>query len=818
MGAVTQLISPFTGGVSSMPDELKRPGQVVELINGITDPSFGLMKRSGLQFYSVLENVTGDISNGHWFFINRNNTEVYFGVVTKEDIQVWNAIPNNLGQFAKATVDKSATGVSGYLDEDGIKPDTREPNYDVLTVQDRTYIVNRQKTVLENLNTPYTLKARATVVLIRIDDLQPYTVTINGVACTWAGTTEFPDQAAGEAATSAETVLTAIKGAIEAQAGNAAMPANLQVQQLATTLEITADDDFEIDVEGGADGVSLQVFQDEVGNVSRLPATTIDGRLVKIINTADVKDEYFVKFEANDGVSGTGIWKESRGWDTDENDVTTLTNDGLNNLTMPFELFNDDINEFTVRSIDYTDRLVGNSLSNSAPSFVNRKLSKAFVYGNRFGFLSDDNVILSQTGEFENFYFTSAQTVTDSDPVDISTSSLRPAPLHAVVPQTEGLVLFSDYEQFILFSEDGNLTPTDSLIRSISNFQNSVVTEPQKIGNNIYFLNSGRSQMKCYGMATRGAQRVSSTVDIGKVASDYISKEIDYFRTDPQNSTLILSSRVERDVYMYRYFNNGERDVMQAWFKWQLPGEVQTFAFTNDIYFFIVKNGSEYVLGGVNVGKSPTNNLEHPCADFFTPATGVSYDRTNDRTMISIPFSNQTELEPVVIYGPAQTRNIVRNIDDLKDFYTIDADQEANEGGYLLEVTREAGEWWVKGDYSGQQNRLTVAWESDFIVDLPKVYYRDPRSQQADYTASLVLSRYKFSCGASGQVEFFTKQRGAEDWNSVQPVTTADYYLADNIPAVDEAMFTLPLYQRNTNFDTRIVASSPFPFTLNSMT
>ena len=84
-------------------------------------------------------------------------------------------------------------------------------------------------------------------------------------------------------------------------------------------------------------------------------------------------------------------------------------------------------------------------------------------------------------------------------------------------------------------------------------------------------------------MATRGAQRVSSTVDIGKVASDYISKEIDYFRTDPQNSTLILSSRVERDVYMYRYFNNGERDVTQAWFKWRLPGEVQTFAFSNDI-------------------------------------------------------------------------------------------------------------------------------------------------------------------------------------------------------------------------------------------
>ena len=47
---------------------------------------------------------------------------------------------------------------------------------------------------------------------------------------------------------------------------------------------------------------------------------------------------------------------------------------------MPFELFNDDINEFTVRSIDYTDRLVGNSLSNSAPSFVDRRLVKHLLW------------------------------------------------------------------------------------------------------------------------------------------------------------------------------------------------------------------------------------------------------------------------------------------------------------------------------------------------------------------------------------------------------------------------------------------------------
>ena len=817
MPAITQLISPYTGGVSSQPDELKRNGQVTQLTNGLTDPTYGLMKRPGLQYFSVLDNIDAgtDLTNAYWFFINRDADEAYFGAITEGNVQIWNGLPDVSGNFIKATVTYSDDGGAFdlYADVTGVKTSNREPNYDVLTVQDRTYIVNRNFIVEERANTPYVLGARATVRLMQIDDMQAYTVTINGVDCTWAGTTEYPDAADGQPATSAEVVLTAVKKAIDdADTG----VTNLVVTQLATSLEITADETFTIDTDAGQDGQALEVFQDEIGNVSKLPSTSVEGRTVKIINTVDEKDSYFVQFYANDGVSGTGIWKESRGWDTDKDSgLTEMINPGLDPVTMPFELYNSAKNEFIVRPIDWTDRLVGNKTSNSAPSFVGNAISKVFIYGNRFGILSEDNVIMSQTGEFDNFYFTTAQTITNSDPIDISCSSLKPARLHSVVTEKEGLVLFSDSEQFVLFSEDGNLTPSDSIIRSISNFQNSTVTEPEKIGSNIYFLNRGRNEMNCYGMATRGETRVASTVDIGKVASGYISPEIDYFRTDPQNSMLIMSSRVSNDVFLYRYFNNGQQDVMQSWFKWTMPGKVQTFAFTNSLYFFICKAENEYVLCGANIGRTPT--LEnHPSADYYTPVKGtITFDATTKKSQIPIPYQNQTSLNPVAIFGPPKTFGGAKNTYTLTDMYFL---TDNKEDGYLLDVTRDAdGNWYVPGDYSGQEQNITVAWECALDIELPKTYFRNQQTQAADYTASLVISRYKFSCGTSGAVEFFTRQLGSPDWINVQPVTFADYYRADNIPIVDEVIFTLPLYQRNTNFVTRIVASSPFPFTLNSM-
>ena len=77
----------------------------------------------------------------------------------------------------------------------------------------------------------------------------------------------------------------------------------LTVVQLGQSLELISDTEgtsFKLDVKGGTTGVAIDSFQDEIGNVARLPATCLNERRVKIINTADERSSYFVIFKAAD--------------------------------------------------------------------------------------------------------------------------------------------------------------------------------------------------------------------------------------------------------------------------------------------------------------------------------------------------------------------------------------------------------------------------------------------------------------------------------------------------------------------------------------
>ena len=66
----------------------------------------------------------------------------------------------------------------------------------------------------------------------------------------------------------------------------------------------------------------------------------------------------------------------------------------------------------------------------------------------------------------------------------------------------------------------------------------------------------------------------------------------------------------------------------------------------------------------------------------------------------------------------------------------------------------------------------------------------------SDYTASMTISRLKFSVGLSGGITFKLKARGSEEWTTTMPVPMADYYLADDAPISDESIYKYFLFTR----------------------
>ena len=731
MPAVTQRIDSYLGGVSKQSDDKKFPGQVRECLNGYPDPTFGLTKRPGFKWISNLgTGTTYDTSK--WFYIARTSTEKYIGCIKPApnggtgDIDIWNATTG-----AACTV-TYGTGAQAYLTGSRL-------NYDILTVQDTSIISNNLITVAKIADPTFNTTRKATLLLEGSSISTTYTITIDSTTITV--TTDSDD--------SYDDTLTKLKTAIDNEGIS-----GLTVTKYPSILHLTSNSSFTITAKGGDFNDRLTYFQDQVDNISQLPVESFNGHIVKIINTAQTaKDTYWVKFVAYDGTSGPGYWDET---------VDPGKSVGLDNTTMPHELINTSANTFVFQKITWDERKAGDDVTNKHPSFVGLKIQQAFFHNNRLGFLSEDNVSMSQSKDFYNFYHTSAQTQTDADPVDLNCSTIRPAALHGVIPTNQGLALFSKNQQFLMSAADGILTPTTTSIRTISNYEMDTEVDPVDMGTNINFLSKTPGYTRIFGMVTRGQEENPQVLDIGKVVNEWVPPTVDTFIASPQNQFLAMSAQSSDKVYFYRTYSDGKETLVEAWFNWQLPGNVQTIAVDSDDFYAVTKQGNQFTLSKASLSQSPEDAIIvnndgqkiNPCIDLYSTARNaannatVVYDSTNEFSKCYIPWSNVSGLTPVIIIkGTTATGQFIES------GFTTTPEVITNDGDPYFKVPKK--------DLSGNASDVIVGWKYDLDIILPRTYFRTDKDQKiTDYTANLTVARMKFSVGLSGVMGFKLKSTG----------------------------------------------------------
>ena len=769
MASVTQRVQSYTGGVSKQPDDKKFPGQVTEALNSYPDPTFGLQKRPGLKFLTALKDASGNaitgttLDNAKWFYIHRNNDEKYIGCIVghgtpaNADINVWNATTKVRSTITFGANASEITANKGYLNS------LTKNDYHVLTVQDTSIITNKQKTVTTQADPSYTAKLNATVRLHGIEYSSPYTIKIK-VGSNTEQVFNRPTYAAdafgsntvtdaklnaghilGNTTDATDTPQTpGLKQLIENKiaAGGDGFDSNMSVTMTASTLEIVHNTSFTVTVSAGTDGKRLTCFQDEVNNVADLPDESIHGRKAKIVNTSNQNDTYFSQFVATNGVSGPGYWEETLGYGMSL---------GLTASTMPHELVNTGTNAFTFKPITWTARLVGDDSTNSHPSFKDAKIQQSFFYNNRLGFLTQDNVSMSQSGEFYNFYHISAQTITASDPVDLSCSSIRPAVLHGIIPVASGLILFSENQQFLMYSADGNLSPTTALIRGLSNYERDTKIDPVDVGTTVNFISKTPAYSKVFGMTPRGEGQIPLVRDVGKVVAEYVQETIDNLIASPQNAFIAMFGATSDTVYFYRTHSDGQEEVMQAWFKWKMPGKVLDFVVDSDVVYSVIKQSNGFQLLSSNLSATPEDEILvtqsgiqlNPYMDMYAKASSVSYDSATDATKCYLPYSDIAALDPVIV---------------------IAGDATTSDSGYSPRVTRGSdgtGAYFLaEGDnFTSIAAKVIVGFKYNYDITLPKTYYQLDKGI-ADYTASLTIARMKFSVGRSSTVGFKLTSKG----------------------------------------------------------
>ena len=762
MAAVTQTIPNYLGGVSNQPDDKKRPGQVTKCINAYPDPTFGLTKRPGFKFLSTLKDgvPTGgnafdnnDLDNAKWFYINRDADEKYIGCIVGHGtpataaIHIWNVEPDS-GDYKKCTITYPDNGLtSTSLSGSGYEPrsylsSTTATDYDVLTIQDTYYITNKAVTVAAHTAPTFNARYRATVVLKGTTN-GLYKITFDPDS----GSDEVEDYSASGA--TADTILDDL--------ASGWTTSNLTVTKNGTTLEFTYNAAFKLTVQSPS-GTELITYQDEVNSLADLPALTATDRVVKVLNTGVDEDDYYVKFNGT-----TKVWEET---------ISPSVSDGIKEITMPHELVCTAKNTFKFQAVLWTKRLVGDDVTNEHPSFVGKKIQQTFFSNNRLGFLSEDNVSLGQAGDYVNLYASTARTQTDADPIDLSVNSLRPVTLHGVLPATQGLLLFSQNQQFMLFAADGNLSPNTAIIRSVSNYKMDTNIDPVDTGTTVNFVSKtheAQGYTRVFAMVPQGNNAVPSVLDIGRTVAEYIPATVDNLISSPQNNFIALSGKTAKEIYFYRTYIEGDRVLFQAWFNWVLPGNVHYVTVDSDTLYAVIKDGTgasaRYYTVSATVTMTPEETIItnaagqqiNPHMDLYTAAKNVAgnktvvYDATNDFSKCYIPFTDITSLDPVILISGNATENF----------------EGVTESGFTISPTRATdgdGTYFKVPfkDLSDQAANVYVGYKYDFDVTLPKTYFRMGETSSSDYTANLIISRMKFSVGSSSVLGFKLKSKGRE--------------------------------------------------------
>ena len=607
----------------------------------------------------------------------------------------------------------------------------------------------------------------------------------------------------------AQTAVTpdAVLGGIVGQLGGTGITGKI----VGNGIYLTKSSAFNVEV---VDHDLMRVMQSEVNDVSKLPIQCKHGYIIKVSNAQmSDEDDYYMQFQGENDKDGPGSWVECpapgivKSWDPATMPIviqrTALANAGTSN----------EMATFTVDRFEWTDRQVGDDVTNPIPKINGRKINKILFFRNRLAILAGTNVLTSRPGDFGNLFADTALTVSAIDPIDISCSTGYPSALFDGIETNTGLLLFSTNQQFLLSADDAILNPDTAKLRSVSTFNYNKVVPPITLGTTVAYIDNSGKYSRFNEMA--GVQREGEPIIVeqSKIVPRLLPKNIDLLTNSRENSIVLFGQTDSDTVYGYKYLTMGQERMQSSWFKWKFNNKLKYHFIIDDQYFFFDEDNFLQTLNFIQSDADPSldennvNFLIH-LDNYTTVTSGVFAPTTNLTT-----FSNVTWLPQVT------TPN--------SKLVMIDTDSSVVRVGRYAECTyavvsstnntASGTTFTVPGDWS--TGTFTIGYLYDYQVDFPRLYATKQAGQAmvSDVNAALVLHRLKLNFGRVGLIETTLTRVGKDPYTELYEATLSPTYQISDAQYLDEEIQTVPVYDKNINVDITLKSSHPAPATLRSL-
>lgn len=598
MATLTFTIPNLTNGVSQQPDTVRLPNQGEEQINANCRVTDGLSKRNPLHslFTRVsYKDVVGDpVQNTY-----DRNSNVFHMIKGKDavgdEVTAQFMVDTLTGSLYVIYVEGPRQGQVELIDTFPYLSNSVYKDIKFLTNGDTTYILNKNTKVTlggtANTTTKLVNKQGSLLYIQQGYFGTNYKVDLKlydefGLVSSISANTSTPnsttaDVSSLQTSTITSALVTAINSARTTAGGD--WTAEVSVTSSNNWIQIKLDDDTFAETHyivaetfSSTARTALYAFNGVCLDISALPPTAPSGYTLRVvIDSESVEDDYYLSYQ-----------NKELGWiETKQLGINTT----ITSTTLPIVLtgYLDDYTTASAAHLVLKDREVGDIISCPEPSFVGFEINDMFIFSNRLGFLSRNNVIMSKIDEYDMFYRTTMVTSLSSDRVDLTAAvpTTRYSDLNFSVPFDKELVLFGDAAQYSLSSNTGFDVRTANLA-TLTEYESSKEVQPLNIGSSIYFPIVRGAYSAIFDLARRTdvgltAEEVTQHVPIyikgGIVQMVHSATEnMVFIRTGSQAKTIYVQNRFVRDAVVQQ----------NAWHKWE---------FTQDILHINVIGSKLYV-------------------------------------------------------------------------------------------------------------------------------------------------------------------------------------------------------------------------------
>lgn len=766
MGLINQDIKNLVSGISQQPPVLRHPEQLEEQLNGFSTEAGGLQKRPPTLFVKALQTYTKE-KKPNIHFINRDSTEQYCLIFDGDTINVYDLQGNK-----KSIVFDE--------DHDYIEVDNPRSMLKMITIADYTFIVNTNKVVEmdEALSTDYWSNQGLLVNIKSGQYGRTYKIEINGEEL---ASYETPD--GSQSAHTKQIATDYIAKQLADQIATTTEATGLTAVTGASWLYITGEDINTFNIYDGYNNQAAFGFHKTTQKFSNLPSTAPDGFTVLVKGEQGSEtDDYYIRYDAHDQV-----WKET---------LKPSIPYKFKLDTMPHVLVRDTDGVFHFKRAEWSEREIGDENSNPLPSFIDFNINDIFYHRNRLGLLAGENVILTRSADFFNFWMQSATKVQETDPIDLAASDSTIATLYNAVPYDKDLVVFSREAQFML-TADGVMSPkTSFLTPPVTHYEASLKAKPVNAGRNIYFPAERALYTTMREFFTAADNTEAKDVqDITSHCPNYIPNGV--YKIIPstvENILLSLTEGEEQSIYVYKYlFVDGQR-VQASWSKWNFQDRIYGGAFIDNLFYLVIDRHGQLCLEKMSFTFNTTDYIYEPYRIFL-----------DSKRIYEVPDGT---------YDSLKDETTINLVDILGDTYEPDLQYSAvaTDGTY---VSAEDGKLVFLGDYSHDSITLGINYVFRVVMSTIMVKQTQQGSTQALTDGRLQLRQMWFNHSDTGyfKVIVATKDKGKYVYEYTSRVLGTKNNILGEMPTTTGS-FRFPTQGKTENITVTLESDAPLPISL----